>query len=431
MQVTRLLPAALGLCLCLSLPDPVPAQDEPLTPRTSETLRVFLDCHGPCDFDYIRREITYVDWVRDRQDADVHLLLTTQGTGGGGQQYTLKFIGLRAFQGSDDEFVFNSQQSDTFDEVRALIAQRIGLGLARFAARGPLAGRLRLTFDKPEEGEAPQGQQLHDPWNLWVFTLSANGEFFSESRERSNRISGSFRARRVTEKWKLSARLQGNRSTSRFELDSGEVVHSKRSDYTLSLLGVRSLGEHWSFGINAGGRRSSRDNYDLLVRVAPGIEYDVFPYKESTRRQFVFVYEVAVAHAKYHEETVFSKFREARVSQALTAAVEAVQPWGGTEARFTVSNYLDRWSQNRIVLEGGMHLRVFRGFDVSFNAQYSRVRDQLSLAKAGATDEEILQHLKQLQTDYRFEAFIGLNYTFGSKFNNIVNPRFNSAVFDF
>jgi hypothetical protein len=424
-------PAALGLCLAAGMPHLARAQDEPLTPPTVEVLRVFLDCHGPCDFDYFRREITYVNWVSDRQDADVHLLLTTRGTGGGGQEYTLKFIGLRAFLGSDDEFVFASRQSDTFDEIRALIAQRIGLGLARFAARGPLAGRLRLTFEKPEEGDAPLGQPTRDPWNLWVFTLSANGEFSSESQTSSNRVSGSFRARRVTEQWKLSARIQGNRSTSRFELDSGEVVHSKRSDYTLSLLGVRSLGEHWSFGINAGGRRSSRDNYDLLTRFAPGIEYDVFPYKESSRRQFVLVYEVALAHAKYHEETIFSKLEETRVSQAFTAAVEAVQPWGGVEARFTASNYLDRWSQNRVVLEADLNLRIVRGLNLNLSAFYARVRDQLSLAKEGASDDEVLLQLKQLKTSYTFEAFIGLNYTFGSKFNNVVNPRFNSSIFDF
>ena len=430
MVLCRRRKAVLGLCLILARMPALSAQDEPLAPA-AELLRVFLDCHGPCDFDYLRREITYVSWVRDRQDADVHLLLTTQSTGGGGQQYTLKFIGLRAFAGADDEFVFTSQQSDSFDEIRALIAQRLGLGLARFAARGPMAGRLRLTFTAPTGADSLAAQQPVDPWNLWVFTLSANGEFFSESRERSTRVSGSFRARRVTEAWKFSARVSGNRFTSRIELDSGEVVHSKRSDYTASFLGVRSLGEHWSLGVNLGGRRSSRENYDALIRIAPGLEYDVFPYKESSRRALVLVYEVGLAHASYHEETVYSKLEETRPLQAFTAAIEAVQPWGGTEARFTASNYLDRWKQNRIILEGGMHVRVFRGFDVSFNAQYSRVRDQLSLAKAGATDEEILQHLKQLKTDYQFEAFIGLNYTFGSKFNNIVNPRFNSALFDF
>src|ERR1041385_8095423 len=37
-----------------------------------ETLNVFLDCSFFCDFDYIRTEIPFVNWVRDRTDADVH-----------------------------------------------------------------------------------------------------------------------------------------------------------------------------------------------------------------------------------------------------------------------------------------------------------------------------------------------------------------------
>ena len=54
-------------------------------------LRVFLDCHV-CDFDFMRTEINFVDYVRDRQDAQVHILVTNQPTGGGGTEYTLHFV---------------------------------------------------------------------------------------------------------------------------------------------------------------------------------------------------------------------------------------------------------------------------------------------------------------------------------------------------
>ena len=429
MRVARVAMTAVAWYILRLGPAGLEAQSPPA--QAQEALRVFLDCHGPCDFDYFRREITYVNWVRDRQDADVHLLLTTQQTGGGGRQYTLKTIGLRAFAGSDDEYVFNSQQSDTFDEIRELIAQRIGLALARYAARGSLAGNLRLTFKAPEGGPTSGGQQPRDPWNLWVFSIQGNAFIESESRLRSVHISGSARARRVTEKWKLGMEIEGNRSTSRFELDSGEVVHSKRSNYSWSLLGVRSIGPHWSAGLNAGARRSSRDNYDVQARIAPGIEYDVFPYSESTRRQFVFVYEVALIYNNYHEETIFSKLQETRPSHAFTVAAEAIQPWGQTEARLTWSNYLDDWSQNRAILDVGLEFRITRGLRFTLQGSYSRVHDQLSLAKEGATDDEVLLQLKQLNTNYSFFGAIGLQYTFGSKFNNVVNPRFDATFFDF
>lgn len=57
---------------------------------------MFLDCNFGCDEEFVRREITFVDYVRDRRDADVHILLTTEGTGGG-TEYTIKFIGLGRF----------------------------------------------------------------------------------------------------------------------------------------------------------------------------------------------------------------------------------------------------------------------------------------------------------------------------------------------
>ena len=58
---------------------------------------MFLDCQWQCDQEFLKKEITFVDWMRDRADADVHVLVTSQGTGGGGSEYTLKFIGLGRF----------------------------------------------------------------------------------------------------------------------------------------------------------------------------------------------------------------------------------------------------------------------------------------------------------------------------------------------
>jgi hypothetical protein len=51
------------------------------------------------------------------------------------------------------------------------------------------------------------------------------------------------------------------------------------------------------------------------------------------------------------------------------------------------------------------------------------VRDQLSLAKAVASDAEILLRLRQLATSYTYGGSLSLSYTFGSLFNNVVNPR--------
>jgi hypothetical protein len=411
----------------LAVPATLPAQQAaPPGPPVAEALRVFLDCNARCDGDHLRREITYINWMRDRQDADIHLLITAQGTGGGGQEYTLKYIGLKAFQGSDDEIKFATRQGDTEDEIRRQVSQRIALGLARYVARGALADRLTVIYKAPE-GPAAAARTAKDPWDLWVFTVGVNGNLFGESQNKSNNFSGSLSARRVTERWKFRANFRGSRNNSEYTLSDNEVFKTHTSRYNLGILLVRSVSDHWSLGLDASALRSTVDNYNLSTKVAPGIEYDVFPYRESSRRQLVFVYSLGMFHANYRDTTIFERLRETRPTQSLTAALEATQPWGSLGASLRMSNYLDDWSKNRLSISTECSIRIVRGLSFEFFGSYSRVRDQLSLQKEGASDEEVLLRLRQLKTSYFYSAFMGLSYTFGSKFNNIVNPRFSAS----
>jgi hypothetical protein len=427
MLLRRLLPAALGLCLGVGVPRAARAQETPAGAPAAEALRVFLDCNTFCDTEFIRREITYVNWVRDRQDADVHLIITSQSTGGGGREYRLRYLGLRAFRGADDELTFTTRQSDTDDEIRRQQTQRIGLGLARYVARGSNADRLRLTFSAPESTGVAPAQQPHDPWNLWVFRLGMNGFFSGESQAKQSNISGSARASRVSEAWKFSLSMSANRRHSNITLSDSSVFKSTTSRYSAGLLLARSMGDHWSLGLQGSVLRSTIENYDLNVQLTPEVEYDVFPYKESSRRQFVLVYAAGLTYSNYQDTTIFDKLRETLPSHSFTAAAEAVQPWGNLDGRLVLSSLLNDFTKNRISIFGSCEIRLIRGLNLNVGGGYSRVRDQLSLLKTGLSDEDILLRLKQLKTSYFYNGFVGLSYNFGSKFNNVVNPRFTHS----
>ncbi len=416
-------PSALTLLVLagIALPAaPVPAQ-------APEAIRVFMDCQTFCDFDHTRREITYVNWVRDRQDADVHLLITSQGTGGGGREYALQYIGLRAFQGLTDEIKFTTAQSDTDDDVRKVMTQRIGLGLARYVARGNFAGQVKITFEAPAGTTVGGEQKPKDPWNLWVFRFGVNGSFSGESQSSRNSLSGSFRASRVSDTWKVQISGGAFRSRSRFTLSDSSELITRNIRYNGSALVVRSLGEHWSLGIEQNAVRSTFDNYDSRLELSAGLEFDIFPYKESSKRQVVFVYSAGVTRSNYTDTTIYNKVEETRPFHKFILAAEAVQPWGSLNAQISLSSLLDDFGFNRGSIDGGLDIRLFRGLNLNLFGSYSRVRDQLSLPKAGATNEEILLQLKQLKTSYFYFGAVGLSYTFGSKFNNVVNPRFNRA----
>ena len=112
--------------------------------------KIFIDC-GDCDIDYIRTEITFVNYVRDRKEAQVHILITTLRTGSGGLEYTLSFTGQNEFAGLDDTQQYYSNKTDTEDEVRAGMVNALKMGLMGYVARTPIAGRVSIDYQQEEK----------------------------------------------------------------------------------------------------------------------------------------------------------------------------------------------------------------------------------------------------------------------------------------
>lgn len=426
--MTYLRRTATALAAVLWLAGALRAQDAGAPAASGSTApRVFLDCQGwYCDLDFYRTEITWVNWVRDRKGAQVHLLVTTQTTGGGGREYTLQFIGLEDYASRQEQLRYVAPTTATEDEERRGLGQVMKLGLVGYAARSAIAPRLQVTFDTPKE-QLPSPQKPKDPWNYWVYRIGANGYFSGESRSNSSDLFGSIRATRTTELWRLRFEIEGTRSTSHFEFDDGTTYDSNLKSGGANALVVRSVSDHWSAGFNGSGRTSDRENMELSLRGAPGIEYNVYPYKESTRRQLTLLYELGLNSYRYKDTTVYGRIAEVRADQSLTVSLVTKQPWGSTNLSLQAASYLDDWSKNHVTLFGGLNLRVIKGLQLNLFGSYGRVRDQLYLPKQGASDEEVLLRLRQLQTSYRYFVSAGLSYTFGSLFNNIVNPRFGGS----
>src|SRR5688572_17594233 len=132
-------------------------------------LQVFLDCTD-CFADYLREETPFVDFVRDRTQADVHVIITSVETGGGGREYVLAFTGQGRRAGQDQALKAITGTGDP-DEIRRkqiLMVLRIGL-LQYMAADGaPPQLEVNVKLAAAEPGDtAPR----RDPWNNWVFSL--------------------------------------------------------------------------------------------------------------------------------------------------------------------------------------------------------------------------------------------------------------------
>lgn len=165
-------------------------------------------------------------------------------------------------------------------------------------------------------------------------------------------------------------------------------------------------------------------NLRLSVSPAPAVEYNWFRYAESTRRQLGFLYRFNVSDVRYREETIYDRMRERLLSQSLDIALEVKEPWGTASATLTGSHYFHDPRMNKVTCSGEISIRLVKGLSLNIDASYDRIRDQLGLPKGERTLEEILLRRKEMATDYSYFLSVGLSYTFGSIYSNVVNPRF-------
>lgn len=408
---------------------PVGAQE--VSGDDAEALRIFFDCQGSgCwDLDYFRREVPFVAWVRDRESSDVHVLVTSQTTGGGGRRFVLDFIGRGAFEGRGQQVEAATAGDATTDEVRRVLVNRLRLGLGPYLAGTPLADRLRVVTEGPTSGAATGGAvpPAHDPWNHWVFTVRGNAWLNGESSYTSSNYNTSLSANRTTEAWKISATARYSRNGQSFDLDDTTTVTSTREDWSASGLLVRSVDERFSLGVRTGAGRSTYLNEDFRWNVAAGAELNVFPYRESSRRSLTFQALLDARHFDYATETIFGETAETRLAASAHANLQFVQPWGNASVNFNHSRYLHDTSKWLASVGGYFEVRLFKGFSVNMNGSYGWVRDQLYISASGATDEEILLRQRSLSTAFRYYTSFGISYRFGSIFNNVVNPRFGGG----
>jgi hypothetical protein len=420
-RTRRMLPVLLVFFFLAAPVWAVPSQGQTPQPVPGR-VRVFLDCDA-CDFDYLRREVEFVDYVRDRKDADVHVLVTTQGTSGGGTEYVFQFIGLGRFDGVNDELKYASQQTSTREERRAGYTRVLKLGLVRYVTSTSLAEHLSLTY-APATTSTPPVTPDKDPWNLWTFRVRGGGSMNREKQSGSNSFNTSFSANRTTDQWKWNSNVNLNFRENSFTLSDGEEFIDTSHDHNASALLVKSLGDHWAAALRGRWGSTTFLNQDRAVRIGAGVEYSFFPYRVSARKELIAQLTVGINEFDYIETTIYGKNRELVGDAMFITRLVAQQPWGQAETSFETSMYLNDPARHRLEVDGFLDIRLFKGFSLNFGGSASRIRDQIYLRAGDATDEEILLRRRQLATGYRFNFNIGFSYTFGSIFNNVVNTRF-------
>ena len=401
---------------------PYPATSQAVETEMSERVAIFLDCDF-CDEAFIRQEITYLDFVRDREVADVHVLVTQERTGAGGRAQTFDLIGLGPFQGMDFTTLHTTNVDATEAEEREGFLRTLQAALVPYLMQTPMRDRVQIDV-APSAGEASeQAQPDDDPWDHWIIELYWDGSADFESRQRSFDTRYGASGTRVTEDWKVQFRAFFNYNHDRFDREDERIESfSRRNGFTSYV--IRSISPHWSIGSYGDVLTSTFSNVQWRYRLMPAIEWSLYPYSEATRRQLTVAYRVGASHIEYRDTTIYNETEQLLPEHLINAGYRVIQPWGEIDVGMNASQYLHDLSRHSVQFNGAVSVRIAQGLSLEVGGQLELIHNQLNLPKGDADLEEVLLRRRQLETNYQAGLSFGFRYRFGSIFNNVVNTRF-------
>lgn len=385
----------------------------------NDAVKLFIDCVR-CDMNHIRREIPFVNYVRDVNDAEVYLMETMETTGSGGRQYSYFFTGLKKYQGLNDTLVYSSRPDDTNEHQRQGRTKMMQMGLMRYVARTPAYQEVKI-----ENNGFVEVEEVSDKWNHWVFEIETRPRFESQEIRKEISLDNSFTANKITSNWKIEFRLNQELNRTKYIFED-ETQTVERTQMEFDNLVVKSISDHWSVGSRVNLLTSTFSNLEFNARILPSIEYNLFPYSESTHRQLRLLYGIGPSVFYYNDSTIYDQIQENLWTQQLQIAYQIQEKWGSINVSLEGSQYLHDFSKYRIELGGFINVRILKGLSLNIRGNVAQIKDQLALAKGDLSEADILLQLQELATAYSIDGGIGITYTFGSIFNNVVNPRFGN-----
>ncbi|MFO7756146.1 MAG: hypothetical protein R6V34_09200 [Bacteroidales bacterium] len=381
-----------------------------------DALNVYMDASS-----YLKEHIPFINYVRDRKVADLVIISTSESSGSGGRQYYLFLEGQGKYEGMADTLKYTTSPDETYEQRREKEVKTLKMGLMHYVIKTPLAEYMNIIFSEPISSSVST-----DNWNNWVFRTSLSGLTNGQSSYSYLNAYGSISASKVTEEIKFDLDLDYSYGKDIFRMEN-ETIESITTSRSAEIMLVKSINNHWSWGGTAGISSSTYSNFDLKLSLLPGLEFNIFPYSESTRRQFRFLYLLGYMYNDYADTTIYNKTEEGLLHHSLNGTFSVIQKWGSINLSATWSNYLHDFSLNRLSLNGSLSWRVAKGLSVNMGGSFSFIHNQISLVKGGASSEEILLRRKELETNYGYFMHFGFSYTFGSIYNNTVNPRFGGS----
>lgn len=109
--------------------------------------------------------------------------------------------------------------------------------------------------------------------------------------------------------------------------------------------------------------------------------------------------------------------------RSIRVSLRLRKPWGSFFSSLEGKHFFHDFSKNSLEFNNRASLRVLKGLNFNMTANLELVNDQLYLPKGELSIEDVLLQQASLATNFDLYLAMGVSYTFGSIFNNVVNTR--------
>lgn len=391
--------------------------------KSGPVLDVYINCIS-CDFQYLKENMSYLNFSREPATADVQIIVTSLPTGSGGEEYLMEFAGRQRFATIHDTLKFTVEPDLTQHEMRNILLGKLQTGLFPFLVKTSFAKNLLVIVNDPDEDFE---NKTIDKWRNWVFSTDFSGFANQEKTLTNFSVNAAVFASKITPKLKLELGAGYDLSETVYRFwDQDSIVgnfNSRVADFRYDGILVKTTGDHSGVGCKVSQRSSSFYNLKNQLIVAPAFEYSVFKYSDASRRQLIFRYIIGYEHSDYFLATIEGKLHDRLFLQDLKIGFSVIEKFGQIDASIHGSDYLNDFSCYDLGADFYSSIKICRGVSINSNINVSYIRNQISLPGDNLTPEAQIIGTREMKTDFRFSCGFGISFSFGSKNNNTVNPR--------
>jgi hypothetical protein len=365
----------------------------------------------------------FINFVRDRRMADIYLMVTINATGSKGSLYKLFLTGEKKFSGQQDTLQFEAPANMPSADIRDGILGVLKNGLLKFLVQTKLLEHITYSVDLPEENLS--AEKVKDKWNLWTFNVNTGAFASGNSYSKNLDLNYSGSANRTTEKMKTETGGWYSMNRQEYKINDSTTIKGFQSNSGMYHFIAFSLGKHFAFGQFATYFKSTPQNLNHSISYYPGFEYNYFTYEEASRRQLRFIYRLGARYQQYTERTIYDKSQEWYSLHSLVFQYEQIEKWGSVNVSAGGWHYFNYSRNFSASIYPSISFNPLKGLRVNFWCGFQVVNDQFFLRASDVSPEEILLNQVNLKTDYNLNFGGGIGYTFGSRYNSIVNVRFD------